>query len=193
MYIPQSSKDINLISVNSYNKTTHTGNTTGLTSTGNPYTYSSNGVTYTDVRTQAQIWNQLNNFINQDHYLSSHRGQYAQANAVVEPFFKNLDLNITEDISLKTGKGEKDRHTLRLTLDLINVGNFLNRNWGLKKFYNLNNPLKFEGMAADGKTPLFSMPFIDAKNQVPLVNTYTNNTGITSRWQMQFGIKYLFN
>ena len=151
----------------------------------------------TDPRTPAQIWNQLNNFISQDHYLNFHRGSYAQANAAVYPFFKQLDMNITEDISVKTGS--EMRHTLRLSLDLLNVGNFLNRNWGLRKTPYLTNFLKYEGLAADGKTPSFSFSYLDPANQVPLTSTYTNNTSInaatgqSSRWQMQFGIRYLFN
>jgi len=78
-------------------------------------------------------------------------------------------------------------------MDLINAGNFLNRNWGLAKQFTTTSPLTFEGMAADGKTPSFSFPYIDATNQVPLVNSFSNNTSIFSRWQMQFGIKYMFN
>jgi hypothetical protein len=177
IYIPKSASDINLINVGSYNSTTKTGSTTG---------------TAADPRTAAQIWTQLNNFIGQSHYLNYHRGEYAKANAAVSPFYKKLDLNITQDISVKAGK-DQNRHTLRLTLDLINAGNFLNKNWGLVKTPSVTNPLRFEGMAADGKTPLFSFPYADASNQVPYVNTYNNNTGITSRWQMQFGIRYLFN
>jgi hypothetical protein len=175
IYIPRNSGEINLIDVGSYNSSTMTGSTTG---------------TAKDPRTSSQIWSQLNNFINQDHYLSGHRGQYAQANAVVFPFYKDLDLNITQDIFFKT---KSDRHTLRLSMDLINAGNFLNKNWGLQKLQNTSTPLTFEGMAADGKTPLFSFPYADATNFVPLVNSYSNNTTIVSRWQMQFGIKYLFN
>lgn len=179
IYIPRNSSEINLIDVGSYNKTTQTGTTTGTAS---------------DPRTSSQIWTQLNNFINQDHYLANHRGQYARANSAVYPFFKRMDLNITEDIYFYTkNKGDKDKHTLRLSMDLINVGNFLNKNWGIYKTPSILNPLKFEGMAADGKTPLFSFPYADATNQVPLVNSYSDNTSIISRWQMQFGIRYLFN
>lgn len=175
MYIPASDKDINLINVGSYNATTHTGSTTG---------------TADDPRTAAQIWTQLNNFIGQSGYLSSHRGQVAKANAVTLPFFKKADVNITEDISVKTGN---TRHTLRLSWDIINVGNLLNKNWGIVKAATVNNPLRFEGLAADGKTPLFSFPYADGKNQVHYSNSFANNTGIISRWQMQFGVRYLFN
>jgi len=180
MYIPRSASEINLVKVGS-----------GGLGTG----------ASTDTRTAAQTWNQLNNFINQDHYLSMHRGEYVEANAVVFPFFKHLDMNITQDIYFftKNEDGTKDKHTLRIEMDMINVGNFINRNWGLAKQQTTSSPLTFEGMAADGRTPSFSFPYIDATNQVPLVNSFTNNTtinsttGFGSRWQMQIGVKYLFN
>lgn len=143
-----------------------------------------------DPRTPAQIWNQLNNFISQDKYLNFHRGGVADANSVVLPYFKKTDLNVTEDISVKTGK---DRHTLRISLDILNVGNMLNRDWGLVRFATKNNFLTYEGLAADGKTPSFSFPYLDATNQIPLVNSFNSSTSIGSRWQMQLGLRYLFN
>ena len=78
IYIPKDQNDIVLVPVN----------------TG--------GGTITDTRTATQIWSQLNNFINQDPYLSQHRGEVAQRNAAVLPDFKRLDLNITQDIFLYT-------------------------------------------------------------------------------------------
>lgn len=182
MYIPKSANDISLINVGSYNATTHTGTTTG---------------SVTDPRTAAQTWTQLNNFINQDRYLAAHRGEVAKANAVVFPFYKKMDLNITQDISVKTGKHAEDRHTLRLSLDIINLGNFLNKNWGIVKMPAVNNFLKFEGIAADGTTPLFSFPYADKDNQVPYTTSFVNNVNntanVAARWQMQFGVRYLFN
>jgi hypothetical protein len=74
-----------------------------------------------------------------------------------------------------------------------NVGNLLNRNWGVARSTNIANILKFEGIAADGKTPLFSFPYSDATNQVPLVNSFSPSASTFSRWAMQFGVRYLFN
>jgi Carboxypeptidase regulatory-like domain/TonB dependent receptor len=179
IYIPKSATDISLIDAGSYSKATHMGSTTG---------------TAADPRTSAQIWTQLNNFINQDHYLYNHRGKYAESNSVVLPYYKHLDVNITEDVYFFTRNGNtKDRHTLRFTMDMTNVGNFVNRNWGVAKSANVSNFLKFEGISTDGKTPLFSFPYADATNQVPLVNSFSPSTSIFSRWQMQLGVRYLFN
>jgi hypothetical protein len=179
IYIPRAQNDIQLIDAGSYNKTTHTGVTTG---------------TAADPRTSAQIWTQLSNFIQQDHYLYKHQGHYAESNSVSLPIYKHLDLNITEDVYFYTKNGNsKDKHTLRFSVDIQNVGNLLNRNWGVVRTSNINNFLRFEGIAADGRTPLFSFPFSDAKNFVPLVNSFAPSTSISSRWQMQFGVRYLFN
>ena len=179
IYVPKNSSDIHLIDAGSYSATTHTGSTTG---------------TAADPRTAAQIWTQLNDFITQDHYLYHHRGQYVHANSVVEPFFKVMDLHVGEDIFFYTGKDDsRQKHTLSLTMDMFNVGNFISRNWGVYKQYNTDDPLKFEGMMADGKTPLISFPYYDPTNQVPLSTNYSPSTSSSSRWSAQFGIRYEFN
>src|SRR5829696_8718568 len=161
------------------------------------------GGAITDTRTPAQIWNQLNNFINQDPYLSKNRGEYAERNAVVLPYFKRLDLNVTQDFYLKS---KKDKHTLRVSFDIINLGNLLNKNWGLTKTFstpfntsqNAASFLKYEGLvtvATDpnvGK-PRFSFPYQDAANQIPFTSSFTESTSIYSRWQGQIGIRYIFN
>jgi len=169
IYIPKGQTDIVLVPVN----------------TG--------GGTVTDTRTASQIWAQLNNFINQDNYLSSHRGKIAERNAAVLPFFKRLDFNITQDIFVKAGK---DRHTLRFTFDVINVGNMLNKSWGTYKNFTSLSFLKYEGLVpagADAGKPRYSFPYLDAANQVPVTNSYTDNTSTLSRWQAQIGIRYIFN
>jgi len=174
IYIPKDQNDIALVPVN----------------TG--------GGAITDTRTPAQIWAQLNNFINQDSYLSKHRGQYADRNAVVFPWFKRVDLNVTQDFYLKTGK---DKHTLRVTFDVINFGNMLNKNWGAYKIFTsgstfspvLSSFLKYEGMAAGTTTPRYSFPYLDPANQIPLTSTFKDDPSIFSRWQAQIGIRYLFN
>jgi hypothetical protein len=112
----------------------------------------------------------------------------------VEPFFKVMDLHLGEDIYFFTGSDDhKQKHTLSLTMDMFNVGNFITRNWGNYKQLNTDDFLKFEGMAADGKTPLISFPYYDPTNQVPLSNNFSPSTSASSRWSAQFGIRYEFN
>jgi len=169
MYIPKTAADINLVKVNSGGLGTDTKNVT-------------------DTRTAAQIWSQLDAFISNSTYLNTHRGQYAKRNAAVAPYYSKLDLNITQDLKLKVGKST---NTLRFSLDVINAGNLINRDWGVVKIPTATNILKYEGLAADGKTPSFSLPF--QTGTTPFTQPYQNSTSISSRWQMMFGIKYLFN
>lgn len=169
IYIPNTASDINLVKVNSGGLGTGTTNVT-------------------DTRTAAQIWSQLDAFISNSTYLNTHRGQYAKRNATIAPYFSKLDLNITQDLKLKAGK---EFHTLRFSLDVINAGNLINRDWGVVKIPTATNILKYEGLAADGKTPSFSFPF--QTGTTPFTQPYQNSTSIGSRWQMMFGIKYLFN
>lgn len=179
VYIPKSSSDIVLVPA-------------GAGPTGE---YAPTYTGTRDNRTPAQIWAQLNAYINQDKYLSAHRGEYAKANAFTYPFYKRLDLNLTQDIYLNTGK---DRHTLRLTVDLINAGNLVNKYWGLLRVPTLTSNssgyqlLTFEGINAN-RIPTFSFPYQDPANQIPRSTSFQNSTSIASRWQMQFGLKYLFN
>jgi hypothetical protein len=169
IYIPKTIADINLVKVGSGGLGT---GTTGVT----------------DTRTAAQIWSQVDALISNSTYLNTHRGQYANRNAAVAPYFSKLDLNVTQDVKLKFGK---DAHTVKFSLDLINAGNFINRDWGAVKIPTVTNFLKYEGLAADGRTPSFSFPF--QTGTTPFTQPYQNSTGLSSRWQMMFGIKYLFN
>ncbi|MEP6951583.1 MAG: hypothetical protein ABI863_19990 [Ginsengibacter sp.] len=130
--------------------------------------------------------------------MSKHRGQIAERNAAILPYFKHLDLNIKRDLYINTGKY---KHTLRLSFDTINLGNFLNRNWGVAKIFSTGfssgsiSFLKYEGLVTDpnaGK-PGYSFLYQDLANQIPFVNSYQDNLSIFSRWQGQTGIRYLFN
>ncbi|MFC4261843.1 carboxypeptidase regulatory-like domain-containing protein [Ferruginibacter yonginensis] len=143
-----------------------------------------------DPRSIAQIWAQLNNYISQDPYLSKRRGQVVERNGALAPYFKKLNMNFTQDFYYDSK--DKNRHTIRVTVDIFNVGNLINKQWGVTKSFNRTSPLNYVGVNTDGK-PVFSFPYLDNTNQVPLTSTYRDNTGIDSRWQMQIGVRYLFN
>lgn len=147
----------------------------------------------TDTRTTSMTWTQLNNYINQDPYLSTRRGQYAERNGLLYPFYKRLDLNFTQDFMVKAGK---KTNTLRFTADIFNFGNLLNKNWGIYKIPNNTAILKYQGLVSSGPDagkPQFSFPFYDPKNQIPLTSTFQNSTGLSSRYQVQLGVRYIFN
>ena len=152
-----------------------------------------------DTRSAAVQWAQLNAYINQDPYLYKKRGEYVERNGLLLPFYKRLDLNFTQDFLLRVGK---KTNTLRFTADIYNFGNLINKNWGIfrttsRSLGSGNNfsLLNFKGIVATGADagkPSFSFPYLDAASQTPLVNTFQNSTSQTSRFQIQLGIRYIF-
>jgi hypothetical protein len=72
----------------------------------------------------------------------------------------------------------------------------LNKNWGIFRVANrtaLLNYLRVETTGANAGKPVFSFPYLNATNQVPLTNTFQNATGQGSRYQVQLGVRYIFN
>lgn len=141
-----------------------------------------------DTRTTAQIYAQLDAFISQDPYLSKHRGQVVERGAALAPYFNQFNFNFTQDFYINV-KGK--RNTLRFTADVINLGNLLNRNWGLFQSTNTTQPLSFKGVDATTGKPIFSFPYQDNANKIPYTSTFRTSTG--GLWQAQLGIRYIFN
>lgn len=140
-------------------------------------------------RTAAQQWQELNDFIESDPYLSTRRGQYVKRNSNRAPFSNVVDLKLVQDLSLYVGGKE---HTLQLTMDVFNFTNLLNANWGRRYFvgsFGAYQLIDFEGFQADGTTPEFTFPGVP--EGFPQDNI--DDSGIqSSRWQMQLGVRYLF-
>lgn len=147
----------------------------------------------TDLRTPDQLWDQLSAYIEQDDYLKSRKGKYAERNGLLLPFYTRMDFNFTQDFFVNV-KGK--RNTLRFTMDIFNFTNLLNRNWGIFKTTNRTNLLNFlrvENTGVNAGKPVFSFPYLDAANKVPLSSSFQNSTGQGSRFQAQIGIRYIFN
>ncbi len=156
----------------------------------NASTVTVGGVAYPDKRDQTTLWNQLNTFISNNPYLSTRRGQFAERNAYVLPWTHKLDLNFTQDIRFTAGK---NKHTIRLTADIYNLTNLLNKDWGVFYVPTTTAPLTLTGIDTDGKTPIYRFPFLDQTKQAPQTRAYTPSSSIASRWQLQIGVRYLFN
>ncbi len=136
-------------------------------------------------------WNNLNAFIEANDYLSGRRGQYAERNGDRVPFSNVIDLRFLQEVYLEMGNGQKN--ILQFSVDIFNFTNMLNKDWGKRWFTDFDGYeiLDFEGFQADGTTPTFSFTrnIDDANN--PL-NNIDDSGLVSSRWQMQLGIRYIF-
>ncbi|MFD2569689.1 carboxypeptidase regulatory-like domain-containing protein [Spirosoma soli] len=148
-----------------------------------------------DTRSTQQIWDQLNAYIEQDPYLSKRRGQYAERNGAYLPWQNLVNLRLLQDFYVPAGNGR--RHTLQLSAEVTNVLNLLNSNWGIAQTTNRANLLNFlgyetpnTGTAVTTGRPIYS--FAEAAPGQALSSTYVNNFGLSSRWQLQLGARYIF-
>jgi hypothetical protein len=122
-------------------------------------------------------------FIQQDPYLSSHRGQIAERFGAVNPWFGNIDLRILQDLAIQAGG---QRHTFQFSFDILNVANLLNSSWGVRKSASsaATSPLSLVRFEPSG-APVFDF--------TGPASTFIDDPGILSRWQIQFGLRWLFN
>lgn len=138
------------------------------------------------IRTADEQWDLLNQFLDEDPYLSKNRGGYAERNGARLPFESYLDLRFLQDFYLNVGKS---RHTLQLTLDIFNVLNLMNKEWGVHRFVTFDNYelLRIEGLEEDGTTPKFTY-----RGGAERDGMVWNVSDPVSRWRMQIGIRYIF-
>jgi hypothetical protein len=76
-----------------------------------------------------------------------------------------------------------DTNSLQFSIDVLNLGNLINSDWGLVQQPDAVQPI---GVAVDGSgNPTYSF---DGNLQ----ETFVYNASLLSRWQAQFGIRYSF-
>jgi hypothetical protein len=138
-----------------------------------------NGIVAEDADEQ---WAALSAFIDQDDYLSTRKGDFAERHGPMRPWFNQLDFRFMQDFYFDV-KGK--RNTLQLSFDILNLGNLFSSNWGVYKIPTTQTPITVNGVDNNG-VPYFSF-------DKTLTESYTDDVSNISKWQMQIGIRYIFN
>lgn len=121
-------------------------------------------------------------YIRNDKYLSSHRGQWAQRYGGIGKFEHHFDLHIAQDFYYDKKHGRK----LQFVVDFLNISNLFNREWGL--YYNaawnlqILNVTKLTEDAQGNMTPTYSF---QSPQSLSLSDFY-------SRWRCQLGFRLTF-
>jgi outer membrane receptor protein involved in Fe transport len=153
-------------------------------------TFAAGGRTYTAAE-QAAAWDA---YIDQDRYLSQHRGEYAERNGVRLPMVLRLDFSVAQDLFKNLGGA---RHSLQFRADFLNFSNLLNHDWGV-------------GQRLVGSTtsaPVMAQPLTNVGVDTEGAATYrlrVVNNELISRslettafladvYQIQFSLRYTFN
>jgi len=144
-----------------------------------------NGTTFTPQQQSDAFFR----FIEQDKYLSSRRGKYAERNAGLFPWRHVVDVKFLQDIFTNIGG---KRNTLQFSADILNFGNLLNRNWSTAKFLNTSSPLLPANVnnINNNTRPTFRMRAIG--DQL-VSSTFSDLNGPGSTFSIQFGFRYIFN
>ena len=140
---------------------------------------------YSKEEQQAAFWN----YVNQDDYLKTRNGGYAERNASVIPMLHRFDLSVVQDIYLNV-KGK--RNTLQIRADILNFGNLLNDAWGVSQRATNPQILAFQSVVNNVPTyRLATEKFADGTTGL-IKNTYSKNASVFDVWTAQLGIRYIF-
>jgi Carboxypeptidase regulatory-like domain len=132
-----------------------------------------------DAAAQAAQRSAFNSYIKADDYLAANRGKYAEKYASLAPWYSNWDMRILQDFNLKNA------HSIQLSADILNVGNLLNSNWGVRQWSGETGLAQPVAVSVANGVPTYSFD----KNQTSAIQTRFD---LVSRWRMQFGIRYSF-
>lgn len=134
-------------------------------------------------RSAQEQWTDLNNFIEQDPYLSDMRGEVTERNGAKLPWLHRIDFRVSQDVNIFRGQ-----HKLQLTFDVLNVGNLIDSSWGVSRLPLDSNPMVYQGPDAGGNAQ-----FTVASDVASGAESFIDNVSINNTWSAQFGVRYLFN
>ena len=113
-------------------------------------------------------------FIESDSYLSKHRGEYEERNAIVTPWLNRINLHIGREISFNVA-GKKNY--LEVAADVKNIANLLNNHWGTYKTISNNVILNYNTAT---ETYTFTKP------------TWEDMASTVSTWSAVLSLRYKF-
>ena len=149
--------------------------------------FTSGGVTYTPAQ-QAAAWDA---YINQDSYLSKRRGQYAERGGAFLPLVSRVDFSLVQSVFADVFE---KRQTFEIRLDILNVGNLLDKNWGQAQHFVSLQPLTVATSAQGGPAnaqgqPQYTMRVV---NGALMDHTFEKNAFLSDVYSFQLGLKYFF-
>ncbi len=142
---------------------------------------SDGSVKYTIAQEQAAY----DEFVSHSRYLKKHKGEYAERNSALTPWYNDIDMRFLQDFFIKVGN---TRHTLEFSVDILNLPNLISKNWGIRDLYTINNPLSLKGVDAGGN-PTYNLAEF---NKALVTQPYEDNVSTSSTWGMQLGLRYKF-
>ena len=137
--------------------------------------------------TAQEQWNALDAFIESNKYLKSRRGNYVERNGDRGNSWSHVvDFKLIQDINICNCNESK---SLQFTMDIFNLTNLLNKNWGVRKYVPNFGEIELLNTVTAAPNPVFNFnpAVLDNLEQI-------DDQGIqSSRWQIRVGLRYSFN
>jgi hypothetical protein len=132
------------------------------------------------VPARASEYARLEDFIQTDPCLREHRGRLLGRNSCRNPWFGSVNARVSKALPTRAGQ------SLELAVDLYNVLNLFDSEWGQYRVTFGNNPsvpmLRLAGYDASGGRGVYQLA-LPARNEVQ---------DLASRWQMEMSLRYVF-
>ncbi|WP_234567530.1 TonB-dependent receptor [Rhodohalobacter sp. 614A] len=143
-------------------------------------------------------WNEFDAWIESESSLSDARGGHVERNTAREDWTNYLDFKVTQEIETFGGQ------SIELSASVINALNLLNSEWGVRKgvSYNNHQAIYFQQYVDQdfiNENPEYGLsssdigkPVISFDPEEQLDDNKFEVSDFTSRWQMQFSVRYNF-
>ncbi len=145
-------------------------------------TVTSNGVTFT----QAQQQEAFKAYVENNTYLNSRKGMYAERNGWQLPFYATVDLSLQQELYVKVGER---KHTIQLRWDVYNFGNMLNKAWGVANRVQYAAPLTYASRDAATNQNIYTWQAVNGRL---VTDPLLPSASLSDVWQSQIGIRYIF-
>jgi hypothetical protein len=125
-------------------------------------------------------------YIQQDRYLSEHRGEFAKRGAVLLPIVNRADLSVTQDLFANIGGR---RNAFQIRADIQNFGNLLNSDWGVGQRLIRNQILTNGAADANGRA---TYRMVVVNNQL-LSRSFETTASQNDVFSFMISLRYTFN
>ncbi len=132
------------------------------------------------------------NYVQNDDYLSDNKGKYAERFGKLEPWRNRFDVKIAQELFSNIGASRKG--VLTVSLDILNLGNLLNKDWGAYQYMGLSNYDNIRLLSVAGYQNGQPVYQLNATNidKFKENSRFVDNVSTSSTWGMMLGIKLSF-
>lgn len=146
--------------------------------------------------TAAQQQAAFDAYIDNNPYLKTRKGGYAERNGGYYPWLTRFNFSLVQEVYFKVG-AKQMKNTLQFRFDLLNAGNMLNNKWGVGYLSTTASPLTVTSTNANA-LPVYKLGTQSIRNDdgtsstILLRDSFVKSINIDNVWQAQFGIRYIF-